>query len=370
MRERMRESRALAAIAVMLVALLLTLAAGCGTAKETAPSPTSDGPTVTVTDSIGREVEVPAKVNRIACLYAFSGHVVAMLGRGDNIVAVVQGLKRDILFNQIVPAIQKAAVPSASDTINIEELAKSRPDLIFIQPTAYQDEKERQKLDELKVPYFVVDFNSIASQVNTIEMMGKAIGREEEAQKYVAFYQSSLARVANVVQKIPPEQRVKVFHSIMEATRTDAPNTLSADWTKVAGLIDVSVGQQLRFADDKYFASLEQVYVWDPDAVIVNEDAAYDYITTNANWASLRAVKNHKVYKLPNGISRWGHEGSLETPLAVLWAAKTFYPDYFTDLDMKQVTRDFYQTFFNYPLDDAGVARVLAGKGMREPKGN
>ncbi len=366
----MRATSAIKGTVLILVALLLTLAAGCGNAKEVTSSSPSRGPTVTVTDSIGRVVEAPERVNRIACLYAFSGHAVAMLGRGDSIVGVVQGLKRDILLNLIGPTIQKAAVPNVSGKVNVEELANSQPDLIFIQRSDYQDESEREKLDKLKIPYFVVDFNSIASQVNTIEMMGRAIGREEEATKYITYYQNSLARVAKVVEKIPVEQRVRVFHSIMEATRTDAPDTLSADWTKVAGLVDVSVGKQLRFADDKYFASLEQVYVWDPDAILVNEDAAYDYITTNANWASLRAVKNQKVHKLPNGISRCGHEGSLETPLAVLWAAKTFYPDYFRDLDMKQETRGFYQTFFNYTLDDDGVARVLAGIGMRDPKGS
>jgi iron complex transport system substrate-binding protein len=365
-----RESRAFKRAVLALVVLALALVAGCNQANEAGSSPPSLGPTVTVTDSAGRVVEVPQNVERIACLYAFSGHAVAMLGRGDSIVAVVQGLKRDILLNEMVPAIKDALVPFASDKVNVEELVKSRPGLLFIQLATYQDEREREKLDKLKVPYFVVDFDSIANQIATIEMMGRAIGRSEEAARYIACYQDSLARVAKVVQTIPPEQRVKIFHSINEATRTDAPDTLPADWTKAAGLLNVSVGEQLRFADNKHYASVEQIYVWDPDAILVNEDAAHGYITTNANWASLRAVKSQKVYKLPNGISRWGHQGSLETPLAVLWAAKTFYPDHFRDLDMEKETRGFYQTFFNYPLDDDNVARVLAGMGMRVPKGN
>jgi len=364
-----RRSSVLRQTALILVALLLASTVGCNSAGEGKSSATPPGPAVSVTDSVGRTVEVPESVKRIACLYAFSGHAVAMLGRGDSIVAVVQGLKRDILLNEMVPAIQAALVPFASDKVNIEELIKSRPDLIFLQLDTYQDEREREKIDKLKVPYFVVDFNSIADQVNTIEMMGKAIGRSEQAKKYTAYYRDSLQRVAKVVETIPPEQRVRVFHSINEATRTDAPNTLPADWTKVAGTVNVSVGEQLRFANNKHYAGLEQLYLWDPDAILVNEDAAYDYITSDANWASLRAVKDQKVYKMPNGISRWGHQGSLETPLAVLWTAKTLYPDRFQDLDMKQETRDFYQTFFDFPLDGDGVAGVLAGMGMRVPKG-
>lgn len=366
----MKRSNPLKAFALVLITVLVAFAAGCNPMAQVEPSPLPIGPTVTVTDSAGRTVQVPERVERIACLYAFSGHAVAMLGRGDSIVAVVQGLKRDILLNEIVPAIENALVPYAADKVNIEELVKSEPDLIFVQMATYQDEREREKIDKLGVPYFIVDFNSIESQIDTIENMGKAIGRPEAATRYVTYYRDSLARVARVVEAIPREQRVRIFHSINEATRTDAPGTLPADWTEVAGTVNVSVGEELRFADNKHYASLEQIYVWDPDAILVNEDAAYEYITTDARWAALRAVKSQKVYKLPNGISRWGHQGSLETPLAVLWTARSIYPDLFQDLDMRGETRGFYQTFFNYTLDDEAVARVLAGMGMRDPKKN
>jgi iron complex transport system substrate-binding protein len=156
-------------VPLILAALLLASAAGCGPAEEAGSSPASLGPTVTVTDSAGRVVEVPESVERIACLYAFSGHVVAMLGRGDSIVAVVQGLKRDILLNEIVPAIGDALVPYASDKVNIEELVRSEPDLIFIQLATYLDEREREKIEKLNVPYFVVDFNSVDTQIDPIE---------------------------------------------------------------------------------------------------------------------------------------------------------------------------------------------------------
>lgn len=36
---------------------------------------------------------------RIACLYAFTGHVVTMLGRGEDMAAIVNGLKKDVLLN-------------------------------------------------------------------------------------------------------------------------------------------------------------------------------------------------------------------------------------------------------------------------------
>ena len=51
-----------------------------------------DSDEITVIDYMGREVTIPKEVNRIACLYAYTGHVVTMLGAGNKIVADEYGL--------------------------------------------------------------------------------------------------------------------------------------------------------------------------------------------------------------------------------------------------------------------------------------
>ena len=68
----------------------------------------------------------------VGCLYAFTGHVVTMLGRGAQIVAVSKGLKRDTLLHRICPQILDAAVPKSKGAVNIEELLKARIDIVFI----------------------------------------------------------------------------------------------------------------------------------------------------------------------------------------------------------------------------------------------
>jgi iron complex transport system substrate-binding protein len=68
---------------------------------------------------------------------------------------------------------------------------------------------------------------------------------------------------------------------------------------------------------------------------------------------------------LPSGISRWGHPSSPETPLAILWTAKTLYPDRFTDLDMTRECDHFYKEFFGMQLSDEVIQNILFGEGMR-----
>lgn len=324
----------------------------------------------TVIDYLGREVTIPKKIDRIACLYAFSGHVVTMLGDGNKIVAVVNGLKRDTLLTDINTNIQNAIVPNRGDKINIEELAKVNPDLIFIQESTAKDEGEKRKLDEMKIPYLVVNFNSIKEQQQSISMIGKAIGKSEKAEKFNAFYNEMIQLVSKNIKNISQKNRIRVYHSVNEATRTDPEDSLPSEWIKLAGAVNVSVGENLKAIDEKYFASLEQILLWDPDVILVNEDGVSDYILKNSQWQTLKSVKNKKVYQLPNGVSRWGHPGGLETPLAIVWTAKTLYPEKFKDLNVEVITARFYKDFFDYELNEEMIQKILLGKDMRIPKEN
>lgn len=352
-----------------LLILMLFITAGCGNKEAEQSKSTAPGhDVITVTDCMDRKVQVPVTINRIACLCPESGHAVAMLGQGDKIVAVVEGLKRDVLLTEMYPSIKNASVPRTNGMINIEELVKSNPDLIFIKGETARNDGEVEKLKKAGIPYLVVDYNSMEEQQKAIEMIGQSIGAKEKAFKYADYYRNCVERVSKQVKDIPESSKVRVYHSINEATRTDMKGTLTADWTRAAGAYNVSVNANLRMLEGKYYASLEQILLWDADVFLVNEPGVPEYIMTNNQWAPLKAVKNHRVYQMPNGISRWGHPSSLETPLAVLWTAKTLYPDKFTDIDMIAEVKYFYSQFFNYPVSNELALEILNGKGMREAK--
>jgi len=323
---------------------------------------------VTVKDCAGRQVQVPKDVKRIACLFAVSGHAVVLLGKGDNIVSVVEGLKRDIVLKEICPSIDKASAPQASKAINMEELVKSKPDVAFVDLQTSFNKSETEKLDKFKIPYVVIDFNSIKGQREAIGLIAKVIGDTDKIKKYDELYDRCVNLVTDRIKDIPKDKRIRVYHSVNEATRTDPKDSLSTDIIQMAGGIDVSADEKLNLIEEKYFASIEQILLWNPDVIMVNEQGVDQYIIKNEQWKNIKAVKDNKVYKMPNGISRWGHPNSIETPLAILWIAKTLYPDYFKDIDIGAETKKFYSEFFNYNLSDDMVNKILSGNGMRIEK--
>jgi iron complex transport system substrate-binding protein len=325
-------------------------------------------PAVVVTDYTGNRLTIDQPVSRIACLYAFSGHVVTMLGRGQDMVAVVKGLKKDKLLHQILPKVLKLPVVSGGGIIHIEALLATRPDLVFLKPETAKIKAELKKLARFKLAYFVVGYNNMAQQMETIERMGSAIGRKEKALAYTRYYTAMIDRVLSRTKGIAQGKKIRLYHSINEPYRTDARGTIEADWTEACGVVNVSVEAGLTAHGNKKFAGIEQILLWNPGVIIVNESFAAQLILNDKKWAPLRAVKDKKVFTIPVGISRWGHPGGLETPLAILWTAKTVYPELFQDIDMKKEVRAFYRQFFNLSLDDKMLVKILNGNGMRLDK--
>lgn len=321
-----------------------------------------------IVDSIGRKVMIPKKVDRIACMYAFTGHVVAMLGRANDIVAVSNGLKRDVLLNTMYPAVKNTVVPKFQGAINIEELAGVRPDIVFVAADTGNNIAETSKLDHCALTWIVIDFNSMNQQQNAVSIIGKAIGAPEKAATYNNYYRSCIDRVKNATSTIPPDRRVRIYHATVEPTRTIQKDGLSADWIRTTGIVNVSAENPDLWIKGSHQIGIEQILLWNPDVIIANEPGVTKHINSSHKWSAIEAVKNGRIYQMPIGISRWGHPGSLETPLALLWAEKTVYPEIASDIDMRKETRQFYKDFFNYELTDEMICHILSGKGMRLTK--
>ncbi len=360
-------------LSIIAILLILLLFQGCAPKEPSKPAEDLNGDTVqsvTVVDYFGRKVTIPETVDRIACGYAYTGHVVTMLGRAEDMVAVVNGLQRDKVLTSKYPHIKDLSVPFSSGAVNMEELLLTEPDLVFLREETALNESVVSKLDQLKIPYIVIEFTSIEEQIESILTIGKAIDKEEKANRYVDYYRKVMKDTEKVSSTIPEEERITLYHSVNEAVRTDIENSLAADWIKITAGINVSIKDELKISGEKSFATLEQIYLWDPDIIIANESGVPDYMLSNEQWAGLRAVKEKRVYQIPNGVSRWGHPGSLETPLAILWTSKLLYPQYFEHVDLEEETKRYYEEFFDISLDDEQTKEILRGEGMREPKTN
>ncbi len=358
-------------ITLMICAILICFISGCD--SKDAVSQEKEKPAIEgreIVDSVERTLIVPypEEIDSISALYTVTGHIAIMLDEGDIITSCSKGLKRDKLILNMEPHIKDILMPKSGGVINMEELLNSEPDLVFLDTPAYWGKMGTDKLDKLGIPYFVIEFNSIEDEKYAVKTIGSILGQEEEAEQYIKFFDRMLQIADDITQKIPEDEKWRVYHSINEVTRTSAPGTLPAEWLEKAGCINVALEGDLEKEEDKFFTTVEDIMYWNPEVILVNEPGTYEYIHSKEEWQDIDAVLNNRVYLMPTGISRWGHATSLETPLAIVWTLKTLYPEYSQEIDIKALTNEFYLDLFEYELSDNEIEQILSGLDMRKAK--
>lgn len=322
----------------------------------------------TITDSAGRTVQVPLECKRIAALDSFAGEALVMSGAGPCMVAAPRGVSSDVILMQMFPGLVDLPAPISGGTVNIESLWSLKPDIALVKASLYYSNDEIAKLDKLGIPYLVVGYQSVDEQIAALEMIGRILPKEqaERMGMIVDAYRDGVARVEACAAKVPDSQVVKVYHSINLAVLTDGASSIGADWISRVGAVDVSAGEVPTSAQGDFRATLEQVFLWDPDVLICNEATTADYFLSDSKWTGLRAVSEGQVHAIPIGATRWGQRGSVETWFAMMWLGKLVYPEQYADIDLHAEVVRFYGDVLGVQVDDALYDQMISGRDMRK----
>ena len=126
----------------------------------------------------------------------------------------------------------------------------------------------------------------------------------------------------------------------------------------------VNVGESLE-TDNSTTVSMEQIYQWNPSVIFITNfntaqpDDLYNNTTGSFDWSGIDAVKNKQVYKMPLGIYR-SYTAGADTPITLMWLAKTAYPELFKDLDITEKTKEYYKEVFGITLTDDQAVKIFA----------
>jgi len=105
--------------------------------------------------------------------------------------------------------------------------------------------------------------------------------------------------------------------------------------------------------------SMEQVIAWNPEVILADTEDLCQLIKTDPTWASLDAVKNGKVYKIPSTpYSAMGNPPSVNRMLGILWLGDILYPEQY-GIEITTELQKFYQLFYHVTLDDSQAAEIL-----------
>ena len=79
----------------------------------------------------------------------------------------------------------------------------------------------------------------------------------------------------------------------------------------------------------------------------------------NSKWATLKAVQNQELHRIPSGVF-FLDKGSTTT-LLVMWMATLMQPELFSDIDMVEEIKYYYNEFYEFELTDEQAKMVIEG---------
>ena len=361
---------------VLVLAMCLSLVA-CGGSSQTATAASENG-THIVVDHGGNQVEVPNKIERIVVsdIFPIPAVLSVFFNSADKIVGVAPtsySAAKNSLLSQIYPEILNAKTDFMNgNVINVEELMKLNPDVVF-----YSENNNEQKEVLTKAGFCAIGISANGWGYDCIETLNQWLKTLTEVFKYsddikVLSDRSEKAQkksneiysmIKGRISKLTNEEKKRVFFLFQyndSTMMTSGKNFFGQWWADASGCINVA--EELE-KDNSVATNLEQVYAWNPDMIFITNFTTalpkdlYENAVGTYDWSEVKAVKDKEVYKLPLGMYRTYTPG-IDTPITLLWFAKTAYPDMFNDVDLVKETRAYYQDIFGIQLNDDQIKSI------------
>ena len=305
--------------------------------------------TMTVVDQLGRTVEVPREINRIVSSYYISSSLLIALGAEDKVVGLEMKADTREIYKKAAPEFLELPGVGTSKSISVEETLALKPDLVIL---PYRLEEFVEQFEALDIPVIVVE--SMDQFLESITLIGTAIGEEEKAEALLNYYEEKIAEISSLTEGL--EERPRVYMSGGSSAFTTCTSNMYQN-----DLIHLAGGQNVSEAlTDGYWAnvSAEQILAWDPEFIFNVNYASYDIseLTKDAQLAPVSAIKENRVYTFPSVLEAWDYP-TPSSILGILWLTHQLHPELYSVEAYTKDAQDFYKTFYDIDItkEDMGL---------------
>ena len=326
--------------------------------------------TRTITDHAGNTVEVPEKIERIVIdqIPILSTYMAYHHGKAPYIVGYAGSLKQ-VISNTVLKDIAPELLDSqntvqAQSDINIEEIMKLKPDVIFYNASNKEHYETLKKTGIPCVGFATVGTNGPADPIDRytqwLKLLEDVFGENGKTDDFIKAGQDIVKDVEERISKIDDSKKPTgvILWKYVEGVPMVAGKGVFGDfWLKRIGVKNLA-------DETKGFAkvSIEQFYQWNPDILYLDGPGLLDITTKDVyensvegiNFSNMKAVKDKKVYNTKLGMWNW-FTPNPDGPLVLAWLAKSTYPEEFKDYDLQKMIKDYYKTWYGYELNDEQI---------------
>lgn len=253
------------------------------------------------------------------------------------------------LYNTLTPHQAKEphfSIANSTNTLNLEQIWTQDIDLVITMDRVFAKSLQEKGIDSL-----ALEWRNGEDATAVMRRLATILDAKDEADRYIEYFWQKL----NFIKTKLKEDHHKPKVLFMDFSTLSNPHIIADWWIDQAGGISATDPSRVV---EKHSLSLEQIIKLEPEIIILSNPNDVEKIYQNKILSTTPAIKNKKVFASPSGVHLWAHRSS-EQPLMLLWAAKTFHPNLFREIDLAKELRYFYATFLNYALDDEEIEQIL-----------
>ena len=273
-------------ISLMVAGIVTVSLTGC-TNKENNVENNKSG--YTITHELG-ETTLKEEPQRIAAL-EFS-YVDALVSLDKEVVAIADDLDKTRIIEEVRSNLGEYVSLGSRKTPSLEALMEVSPDLIIADPLRHKDiQKELEQI----APTIYIDSTSVGYDeiLSAFEQIGKAVGKEDEANKLIDEHKASMKKGSTSANKLG-KVAIGVVQDGMLSLQTDSSYVMES-------LKDFDITNITDSKDSRHQVTLEQLVDMNPDTLIImtdEKDADFKQFKNNPLWNKLKAIENGNYYEV------------------------------------------------------------------------
>lgn len=314
---------------------------------------------ISVTDMLGETIEVTKNPKKVACISRTTYDLLVAYGLGDKIDGVYGPILENSWTSLIYPDSSKHYSYSYE---NSYELFISRGvDLVFAPEKYIADDLKSHGIPALNVSLYgnptfdnyVTFFSQLVTKLwDSNDVKAKATEWESKVTTAISDIQTELAK-----HELPKQ---KVFYIRGDKDKgigyTDTKGSFTEYAYRIMGFDYVGAS----LTTNK--PSAEEIVAANPDIFVaggIYQNKHVEQLKTTEPYKLMNAVKNNKIYTIPNGFTAF-EQLSAMTPIFFYDQANKIYPEYFS-YDIPSMIKTTIKDYFGTDLTDNQVTYMLTG---------
>lgn len=323
----------------------------------------------TITDDAGRELEIPTADAINSIFFTSSLAQVYIIALDPDKLGGSAAKFTDEELQFLPKGIEKLPYMGTlhnNDEIDREALLVEDIDIMFsisgVGLTSANISEAEEIQQQTNIPVVLVD-GSFDKVGHAFRFLGEILNKQERAEELASYVDKIYEEVSSVVATIPEKDRIPIYYAEgAEGLQTEPASSQHMLAFLEAGAIDVATCEET-YGGGMTDVSLEQVLKWDPE-VIISWDSdirggAYEDIKTNKDWADITAVKDGRVYAMPNLPWAWcDRPPGVNRIIGLEWVCNLLYPDLY-QIDIVERTQEFFKVMLNVEISRDQALDVL-----------